>query len=278
MRDSDDVYYRLGMRLNEAQVKMLLVEPFFQILEQFYTPEQAELGAKFPLGAFTAAKLTETYDQDVESLTEILETMADNGLIFVIKGKDGARKYTLTQFVPGVVEYQLMRGRDTPHDRKVAKMLKEFMEGEMRDLMEPILKDPELMKQMMPEAPARIITVESLLPETTEIYSHERLSEMIDKETIFSAATCYCRHHKFLLDDPCKIEGLPQHSCLLLGEAADYAIDRGFGNNITREEAQKGRCAECLACEVDCAFKGAGGGTIDLPIPGLDEYLAPEKE
>jgi succinyl-CoA synthetase beta subunit len=43
--------------------------------------------------------------------------------------------------------------------------------------------------------------------------------------------------------------------------------------NITKEEAQKGRCVECLACEVDCTFKGAGGGKIDLPIPGLDEYL-----
>jgi len=44
--------------------------------------------------------------------------------------------------------------------------------------------------------------------------------------------------------------------------------------NITREEARKGRCAECLACEVDCFFKGAGGGKITLPIPGLDEYLS----
>jgi succinyl-CoA synthetase beta subunit len=39
--------------------------------------------------------------------------------------------------------------------------------------------------------------------------------------------------------------------------------------NISHEEAAKGRCAECLACEVDCFFKGAGGGRIDLPIPGL---------
>ena len=44
--------------------------------------------------------------------------------------------------------------------------------------------------------------------------------------------------------------------------------------NITPEEAQKGRCAECLACEVDCFFKGAGGGRITLPIPGFDEYQA----
>jgi len=44
--------------------------------------------------------------------------------------------------------------------------------------------------------------------------------------------------------------------------------------NISKEEAKKGRCIECLACEVDCTFKGMGGGGIELPIPGLDEYLA----
>ncbi|MGD8794558.1 MAG: hypothetical protein PVF47_18555, partial [Anaerolineae bacterium] len=41
--------------------------------------------------------------------------------------------------------------------------------------------------------------------------------------------------------------------------------------NITPEEAAKGRCSECLACEVECFFHGAGGGKIELPIPGLDE-------
>jgi ferredoxin-like protein FixX len=36
--------------------------------------------------------------------------------------------------------------------------------------------------------------------------------------------------------------------------------------NISREEARKGGCIECLACEVDCLFYGAGGGRIELPI------------
>lgn len=42
--------------------------------------------------------------------------------------------------------------------------------------------------------------------------------------------------------------------------------------NISREEAKKGRCIECLACEVECHFEGKGGGYVDLPIPGLEEY------
>lgn len=41
--------------------------------------------------------------------------------------------------------------------------------------------------------------------------------------------------------------------------------------NISREEARRGGCIECLACEVECYFEGNRGGYIDLPIPGLDE-------
>jgi len=42
--------------------------------------------------------------------------------------------------------------------------------------------------------------------------------------------------------------------------------------NVTLEEAAKGRCIECLACDVDCHAKGAGGGLASLPIAGLDDY------
>jgi succinyl-CoA synthetase beta subunit len=42
--------------------------------------------------------------------------------------------------------------------------------------------------------------------------------------------------------------------------------------NITPEEAKKGGCSECLACEVECLFQGAGGGYVELPIQGLQAY------
>jgi len=41
---------------------------------------------------------------------------------------------------------------------------------------------------------------------------------------------------------------------------------------VTVEEAARGRCTECLACEVDCRALGAGGGHVALPVPGLDAY------
>ncbi|MFQ5943098.1 MAG: ATP-grasp domain-containing protein [Anaerolineales bacterium] len=40
--------------------------------------------------------------------------------------------------------------------------------------------------------------------------------------------------------------------------------------NITAEEAKKGGCSECLACEIECYFEGNRGGYVSLPVPGLD--------
>ncbi len=41
---------------------------------------------------------------------------------------------------------------------------------------------------------------------------------------------------------------------------------------IGEEEAKKGKCTECLACEVFCRFHAEDAVFIHLPIPGLKEY------
>jgi succinyl-CoA synthetase beta subunit len=39
--------------------------------------------------------------------------------------------------------------------------------------------------------------------------------------------------------------------------------------NISPEQARKGGCIECLACQVECYFEGNQGGFVSLPIEGL---------
>jgi succinyl-CoA synthetase beta subunit len=41
--------------------------------------------------------------------------------------------------------------------------------------------------------------------------------------------------------------------------------------NITLEDAKRGRCTECLACEIACWDESENAVHIELPIPGLDE-------
>jgi len=47
---------------------------------------------------------------------------------------------------------------------------------------------------------------------------------------------------------------------------------------ITEEEAKKGRCIECLVCEVECEFHGNNGGFVVLPIEGLESYKEKSEE
>ena len=37
------------------------------------------------------------------------------------------------------------------------------------------------------------------------------------------------------------------------------------------EDVKRGKCVECLACELACAFHGRNGLTIQLPLPAEQE-------
>lgn len=41
---------------------------------------------------------------------------------------------------------------------------------------------------------------------------------------------------------------------------------------ISRDEARRGKCTECLACEIFCGFHEQNAILIHLPLPGLKEY------
>ena len=47
---------------------------------------------------------------------------------------------------------------------------------------------------------------------------------------------------------------------------------------ISPEDAQRGQCSECLACEEACNTGGMGGLRIELPMPALEKWLQYLKE
>ena len=232
---TEDVYFRLGERLNENPIKWPLDGVFLGILKEYYTEEQAALGAAFPLGKHSSGSLALQLNRDEGELLALMNAMADNGQIFMCCGEDGDIEYSLTPFFPGVFEFQLMRGTDTPEDRRKAKMVAEFME-KMKEMASMMMENPDLLKEMMPDPAARTITVEQELPSGIEIYPFEKLTELIDQAESFAASVCYCRHHAFLIDKECEVENVPRYSCLSFGNVADFVVERRFGKRISKEE------------------------------------------
>ncbi len=72
----------------------------------------------------------------------------------------------------------------------------------------------------------------------------------------------------FLKCESCKTKGC-------VAECAPNILKLETGHPvlaISREAAKKGKCTECLACEIFCKFHELDAIYIHLPIPGLKEY------
>ncbi|MFC1744047.1 ATP-grasp domain-containing protein [Candidatus Riflebacteria bacterium] len=79
--------------------------------------------------------------------------------------------------------------------------------------------------------------------------------------------------------DHAKCDGCESKICASECAAGILEIKEGRPYlNISKEEAEKGKCIECLACEIDCRFKGAFATKISLPIRGLLEYRKGESK
>jgi hypothetical protein len=71
----------------------------------------------------------------------------------------------------------------------------------------------------------------------------------------------------------------PTTACVTACNAPNLACVLELKDNlpalrVTQEEAARGACIECLACELACDTDGIGGITFSLPMPELDAYLA----
>jgi len=244
---SDPVYVQLCERLSRFESKIPQVESALKILEAIYSKEEAELAMTFPEGSFTAAQLAGHFNQDVSRLTPLLETMADKGQLFVTRTAGDEKKYELSPWMPGVMEFTVIRSMDTPKIKTLLD-LSEQMGREFKEFAAPFLENPEALQALLPEPHIRTLPIGESLPSRQVVYPHESVLELIEKEESFAAARCCCRHMADYRGDPCHAHGVPEYSCLSFGKVADFVVERNFGKRITKEE-----CRQILKT---CAEKG----------------------
>ncbi len=70
-------------------------------------------------------------------------------------------------------------------------------------------------------------------------YSKNRiqiLENIINKFDDIAVGHCFCRQHKDLLGDPCKITDL-RENCFTFGKSARFCVEQGFQRMISKDEA-----------------------------------------
>ena len=235
---NEDVYLKLCARLNQNAAKLPPIGGVLNLLRELFTAEQAALAAQMPLGAHTLKNLAVLLNRDEARLEQMLEAMADEGTIFVVKKENNEKEYAVPPFAPGILELQFLKGEETDKARKRAKLIAKMHE-ELGVVLNELYKDVELANKKLGTPGLRTLAVEEELPSNAEIVTWERISEMIKQEESFAIGTCTCRQQTKFEGHPCKIDDVPMEACVYFGKAADFIVDRKFGRRLSREELRE---------------------------------------
>jgi len=202
------------------------IPEFYEMVEVLFTPEQAEVNNAMPEGPFTAAGLANEMTRDEGEITGILESMANNGLCLAMK-MEQTQFYLAAPFMPGVLEFQFMRGTKSQRDTQIAKLIYDY-KGAFEASGGPISESKFPF--------ARVITVDSAIESESTIHTYDQVQNIIDNSDLIGVATCYCRHGADLRGED--LHGMPKDVCMLFGPMGQYAIERLGAKMISKEEAR----------------------------------------
>lgn len=230
-----DSYVRMIERMNKNEARHEITESMQNLLKELYSEEQAALIGDFPLGAHTSKELSGLLGQDEAALDKMLREMAKNGLLFKSGRKNGEIEYSVLPFEPGLLEMQLLEGREDERQMKMLKLLSAMHLEETAILVES-LKQPDLDKEAYSEQLGRIIGIEEVVAASDkEVVPWEKLSTIIENATSYAVGECGCKHSMKLLGKPCK-SGAPSKCCVWFNKTADYLAEGGYVTPLTKEE------------------------------------------
>ena len=228
----DAVYEKMAGALNARSMAFPAVKcnEFYDLVSFLFTPEEASIFVSMPLGLATLKEIAENLStKDLEKLATQLETMGNKGLIH-IRERDGSKLYEALPFVPGITEFQLMRGIVDERHKKIAELLRDYARAMMKTMMSA---DAPPMESY---APGKKVAVDKEIEHKSTIVPLKELKELLMNTDYISVGTCICRHQAALLGKP---SDKPVNNCMILGESAKFAADRGFTTRLTKEEAIK---------------------------------------
>jgi hypothetical protein len=94
---------------------------FYELMEELFTPEEAEAYCAISRGFNPPGTIAGAIGKPEVAVAAILETMADKGLC-TAGTFDNTTFYGAPLLVPGIFEFQFMRGTSTEKDHKLAKL------------------------------------------------------------------------------------------------------------------------------------------------------------
>ena len=186
-----------------------------------FSPDEAAVALHVPPYRKKPAELiAKKAGRPAAVIQPLLEAMAARRVI-----SGGKRGFMLLPLIPGMFEYVLMSGADTPWHREYARLLVELVDtGYFR----------EYTKRSFPLI--RNIPVQRPVEGKSRVLAADDLSEMLDREERFSVLNvCQCRQSLHFVGRDCK-RATAEDGCLVFGSFAKNSVKKGNGRAVSREE------------------------------------------
>jgi Pyruvate/2-oxoacid:ferredoxin oxidoreductase delta subunit len=199
----------------------------------------------------TMEQLVETMALPEQVIEEKMNQMAAKGVIFNQPNRQGVIVYRLLPLVNvGVFEYTFMQKLErSAKNKELADLFTQLFE-EGKGLIQGAFDDIIGMMGHFPAVdrtvPVRInqstgqstiIEIKENLGQPAEIILQTKnVVDLIEKFDEIAVGHCFCRHHKDLMDEPCK-QTNTRESCFTFGKSARYTTEQGFMRMIDKKEA-----------------------------------------
>ena len=220
----EEAYRALAERLSKFPIGVVINETLMEILKILYREEEAQIGSQFPIKPRPLSEIADLTGYPEKKLSNILNEMADKGLVVDIPRKSTVY-YMLSPVVVGFFEYSLMRAGKA-NLKALSELYEEYFQN--RKVAEEIFgSDPKMF---------RTLIYERYIPELiqTEVLDYEKASTVIRESGGGALSICACRHKSYHLGEPCRYP--MEDICTSLGRPAEWLIRRGFARRASVDE------------------------------------------
>lgn len=215
---SSDSYEKLRQILDTHPSGAPASGYFNEILKIYFTPDEAELLCRMSFRVKTVDEIIKDSGLDAHEVEKTLDALSSKALVFSKTGKSG-KTYALLPTIPGLFEFPFMKGITSPGLKKLAGLWEEYHADTLGDAFSG-----------NPTPLARVIPVGSSVESISNIHPYEEVKEFISQSEYFALADCACRVSVAKCDKPKDV-------CLVFDAGAKFLVEKGFGKEITRDEA-----------------------------------------
>jgi len=173
------------------------------------------LAAAPPATALEIAERTGIAARDVEAM---IDPLFRKGLLFKSKKKEDTRYYRVRH----VLQLHDSTAVATDASREMLDLWKRFMVEEWADFSRKF-------EEKLPASVMRVIPVNVSVDLNTQILAFDDVKSLIDGARNLAVTRCSCR----AIDGAC---GKEVDVCIQVDRAADYAIERGTGRQLSKQE------------------------------------------